>query len=341
MYKINYKIEGGLVVQIDEVVAESRALMSSFEDLHDSGLATGYVDTIPNNRVGHTMELHYINKALTASYTPIRGWVELATTTNTVSLLPHVLNTEQQSQVHTNIDTKSMVDMAFINKMLFFTSSLNSSYDSVTKMFTIGDISDLTIDDMLVISEYGMARSLNDPIFVRSYSDYNLYSPRIILPQFAREPVASAALRLKWMTKVEVLYAASHNFVFALSSELGFTTPVLYIFGAAKLAKIVGTIDVLGAKSVVILGCPLLTTFLIKKLSTNATIGSAESKVSISKESLIYMLTQRWNAPNKIITIIVDDIVYAWASIDIDVLALLPTGNYTNKEVGEVQLGTY
>ena len=53
------------------------------------------------------------------------------------------------------------------------------------------------------------------------------------------------------------------------------------------------------------------------------------------------MLTQRWNAPNKIITIMVDDIVYAWASIDLDVLALLPTGNYNNKEVGEVQLGTY
>ena len=53
-------------------------------------------------------------------------------------------------------------------------------------MFTIGDISDLTVDDMLVISEYGMTHSLNDPIFVRSYSDYNLYSPRVILPQFAR-----------------------------------------------------------------------------------------------------------------------------------------------------------
>ena len=209
-------------------------------------------------------------------------------------------------------------------------------------MFTIGDISDLTVDDMLVISEYGMTHSLNDPIFVRSYSDYNLYSPRVILPQFAREPVASAAMKLTWIAKVEVLYVTSHNnFVFTLSTELGFTTPILYILSLPRLTKIVGTIDVLGAKSVVILGCPLLTTFLIKRLSTNATIGSAESKVPINKESFIYMLTQRWNAPNKIITIMVDDIVYAWASIDLDVLALLPTGNYNNKEVGEVQLGTY
>ncbi len=91
MYKIKYEIDGGLVVQVGNVDAEPKARMASLDDPNSSEFATAQVDSLPANRDGHTMILHYLNNTLVATYTTIEGWIELATTANTVSTLAQSL----------------------------------------------------------------------------------------------------------------------------------------------------------------------------------------------------------------------------------------------------------
>ena len=80
MYKIIYKIDGGLVVQIDDVNINVVARTASLNDYSDSEFATAHADAIPEDRDGYTKALYYINNTLSATYTPIKGWIELATT---------------------------------------------------------------------------------------------------------------------------------------------------------------------------------------------------------------------------------------------------------------------
>ena len=335
MYKINYKIEGGLVVQIDEVVAESRALMSSFEDLHDSGLATGYVDTIPNNRVGHTMELHYINKALTASYTPIRGWVELATTTNTVSLRPQTLTSEQQAQVHTNIDTKSIADMAakqlFIDlwNAAFYNDGLGIAgrYNSSTNLFEANGLKNITYAEAVAI--YTQCNNRSGYVSGAGYgctartniSPFSGFWGGIKLSMFFSN------------SQVEIL-----NFQGGLKADL-----LGCLNGNPKLTAINGAIDIIGNEiysqySSTLGNNPILTSMKIRGISK--TLSSLKTSPALDKESLIYMLTNRSNSVTTTIVITYHHNVYSWASIDTEILSLLPAGKYASYEVGEVQLAT-
>lgn len=264
---------------------------------------------------------------------------ELARVDSTLTSLPQTLTSAQKVQVHTNIDADAIAESWFIKRMLFFTSPLGTSYDKATKLFTIGDINDLTMDDMLVISEYGMNKSLDDLAFVRSYSTSKLFLPRIILP-LRYIAGMSPSIRLVHLRELEIVYAALKDIHINLDPSAKDAPITVQIYGALKLTKIVGIITVSHAKTISILACPLLEEIYIRKLNTNATIGTTKTPVpNITKKCYVYMLTNRANPFNKVIILSVDEQTYKWMSGDSQIQSLLPLGTYNGKdEVGEVEL---
>ena len=89
--------------------------------------------------------------------------------------------------------------------------------------------------------------------------------------------------------------------------------------------------------SAVFRDCAKISSLTIKSLITNLDIHWSPL---INKEDLIYLLTFRLNVANSAIIITLHTAVYSWASVDPEITALLPAGNYKNKEVGEAKLAT-
>ena len=253
---------------------------------------------------------------------------------STVSVLPQTLTSEQQAQVHTNIDTKAIAEMAA--KQLFIkqwdiackhTSGENKGlYNQETGFFELNGIKDIELDEAITI--YSMF-PFSSIISIYCLSLFGGFRTLIPIAQSNDTIITFNSLGYTSKNILEVFYFNSnypqfYSLTFAWSINLRKVT-MLCSSG----------IDF--KSGLVFRDCTKLSDLTIKTLKSNIDLHWSPL---IKKLDIIYALTYRYNISTASIIFTLHSDVYAWASVDAEILALLPAGNYNNKEVGEVQLAT-